>query len=69
VSTRSAYSNRSGKRRGRCGAATEELHTTPLLDTEFHYVVAVLATEDATDLRAFAADGEPLFYHFVNPMN
>jgi hypothetical protein len=44
------------------------LRTVPLFDTEFHYVVGVLATADAVDLRAFAADGEPLYYHFVEPL-
>ena len=43
------------------------LHTMPLFDTEFHYVVGVLATADAADLRAFTADGEPLFYYFLDP--
>jgi hypothetical protein len=44
------------------------LHTTPLFDTDFHYVVGVLPAADAVDLRAFAADGEPLFYHFADPL-
>jgi hypothetical protein len=44
------------------------LHTMPLFDTDFHYVVGVLPAADAVDLRAFAADGEPLFYHFADPL-
>jgi hypothetical protein len=44
------------------------LRTTPLFDTDFRYVVAVLTTADATELRAFAADGEPIFYNYVDPL-
>ncbi|GAB1640497.1 hypothetical protein [Krasilnikovia sp. MM14-A1259] len=49
----------------RDGSGPVVLHTVPLLDTEFHYVVAVIAAADAKDLEAYAADGEELFYHYV----
>jgi hypothetical protein len=45
-----------------------KLHTKPLYDTDFHYVVGVLSLAESADLRAFAADGEPLFYHYVDPL-
>jgi hypothetical protein len=51
----------------RPGADPVVLHTTPLVNTDFHYVVALLASTDAANLRAFAADGEPLFYYFAGP--
>ncbi len=39
--------------------------TAPLFDTTFRYVAAVLPAADAAGLQAFAADGEPLYYHYV----
>jgi hypothetical protein len=49
----------------RDGADELVLRTIPLYDTDFHYVVAVLDAADAGALEAFAADGERLFYHYV----
>jgi hypothetical protein len=52
----------------RTGSGEVVLRTTPLYDTDFHYVVGTLTAAQSTDLRAFAADGEPLYYHYVDPL-
>jgi hypothetical protein len=52
----------------KAGTGKAVLRTTPLYDTDFHYVHGVLPQADAADLQAFAADGEPLFYHYVDPL-
>lgn len=41
--------------------------TTPLFGTRFRYVAGVIPAAGADDLQAFAADGEPLYYHYVLP--
>ncbi|MEV0570745.1 hypothetical protein [Dactylosporangium sp. NPDC050588] len=41
------------------------VRTVPFLDSGFSYVADVLAAGDAAGMQAFAPDGEPLFYHYV----